>query len=308
MKTRIVLLTFLLTTCFAHAQAKKWTLESCIEYALKHNISVRQTELDTEDARINKSDAIGNFLPTLNVGMSHSWNIGLNQNITTGLLENQTTQFTSLQGAVRVDIFKGLQNVNTLRRANLSILANRYKLADMKDDISLSVANGYLQVLFSRENLEVARSQYAVTEQDLKKTEELVESGVVPKGDLLEIEATAATQEQQIVNAENELRLSRIALAQLLLIDDYDNFDVADEDFMLPESDILENSPRTIYNKALTFRNDIKFSEANVALAEKDLDIAKGHYYPPCLRFTVTIPGYLIRTGLWGQAILNLFL
>lgn len=285
MKTRIVLLTFLLTTCFAHAQAKKWTLESCIEYALKHNISVRQTELDTEDARINKSDAIGNFLPTLNVGMSHSWNIGLNQNITTGLLENQTTQFTSLQGAVRVDLFKGLQNVNTLRRANLSILANRYKLADMKDDISLSVANGYLQVLFSRENLEVARSQYAVTEQDLKKTEELVESGVVPKGDLLEIEATAATQEQQIVNAENELRLSRIALAQLLLIDDYDNFDVADEDFMLPESDILENSPRTIYNKALTFRNDIKFSEANVALAEKDLDIAKGALLPTLSAF-----------------------
>lgn len=299
MKTRIVLLTFLLTTYFAHSQAKKWTLKGCIDYALKHNISVRQTELDAKDAGIDKSDAIGNFLPTLNIGSSHSWNIGLNQNITTGLLENQTTQFTSLQGAVRVDLFKGLQNVNTLRRANLSILANRYKLADMKDDISLSVANGYLQVLFSRENLEVARSQYAVTEQDLKKTKELVESGVVPKGDLLEIEATAATQEQQIVNAENELRLSKIALAQLLLIDDYENFDVADEDFMLPESDILDNSPRTIYNKALTFRNDIKFSETNVELAMKDLDIAKGALLPTLSAFY----GYDTRISYQDRAI-----
>ncbi|WP_461532072.1 TolC family protein [Sinomicrobium sp.] len=280
MRTRLFFLTFLLTTLFAYPQAKKWTLKSCIDYALKHNISVRQSELDARDAEINKSDAIGNFLPKVNLGGAHSWNIGLNQNITTGILENQTTQFTSFQGSVSIDVFKGLQNVKSLRRANLSILANRYKLADMKDDIALSVANGYLQVLFSRENLEVAKAQYAVTVQDLKKTKELVASGVVPKGDLLEIEATAATQEQQIVNAENELRLSRISLAQLLLIDDYENFDVADEDFIIPESRIPDESPRSIYEKALTFRNDIKFSEANVALAEKDVEIAKGAMMP----------------------------
>ncbi|UGU14839.1 TolC family protein [Sinomicrobium kalidii] len=299
MKTRIILLTFFLTACFAYSQPKKWTLKACIDYAIKHNINVQQSELDTKDAKIDKSDAIGNFLPALNVGASHSWNIGLNQNITTGLLENQTTQFTSFQGTVRVDVFKGLQNVNTLRRANLSILANRYKLEDMKDDISLSVANGYLQILFSRENLEVAKAQYAVTEQDLKKTRELVESGVVPKGDLLEIEATAANQEQQIVNAENELRLSRIALAQLLLIDDYENFDVADEDFMLPESGILDHSPKNIYRKALTFRNDIKFSKTNVELAEKDLDIAKGALLPTLSAFY----GYDTRISYQDRAV-----
>ncbi|MBC9797804.1 TolC family protein, partial [Sinomicrobium weinanense] len=99
------------------------------------------------------------------------------------------------------------------------------------------------------------------------------------------IEATAATQEQQIVNAENELRLSRIALAQLLLIDDYENFDVADEDFVLPEADVLDHSAKSIYQKALTFRNDIKYSEANVELARKDLDIAKGALLPTLSAF-----------------------
>ena len=148
------------------------------------------------------------------------------------------------------------------------------------DDIRLNVANSYLQVLSNKEALKVSRAQYAVTEQDLKRTKELVESGVLPRGDLLEIEATAANQEQQIVNGENAVLISRITLAQLLQITDYVNFDIADEDFDVPPSDILNNSPKVIFDKALTFRNDIKFSAINVELAEKDLQIAKGAAYP----------------------------
>ena len=103
---------------------------------------------------------------------------------------------------------------------------------------------------------------------------------MVPRGDLLEIEATAANQEQQIVNGENQVLISRIGLAQLLQIRDYENFDIADEEFDVPPSNILDNSPKTIFDKALTFRNDIKFSMSNVELAQKDLQIAKGAVYP----------------------------
>ena len=77
------------------AQSKLWTLEECVDYAIKNNISIKQVQLDINTSNVEKKAAIGNFLPTANANASHSWNIGLNQNITTGLLENQTTQFTS---------------------------------------------------------------------------------------------------------------------------------------------------------------------------------------------------------------------
>lgn len=102
----------------------------------------------------------------------------------------------------------------------------------------------------------------------------------MPRGDLLEVEATAANQEQQIVNSENAILISRISLAQLLQITDYENFDIADETFDIPPSEVLTNSPKTIFEKALTFRNDIKFSEQNIGLAEKDLEISKGALLP----------------------------
>ena len=134
--------------------------------------------------------------------------------------------------------------------------------------------------LSNKESLKVFRAQYAETEQDLKRTKELVDSGVVPRGDLLEIEATAANQEQQIVNGESLVLISRINLAQLLQITDYENFDIADESFEIPPSDILSNSAKVIFDKALSFRNDIKFSQSLVDLAGEDLKIAKGAVYP----------------------------
>jgi outer membrane protein len=142
------------------------------------------------------------------------------------------------------------------------------------------VALAYLQIISNKETLKVSRALYKATEQDLERTRVQVEEGVLPKGDLLEIQATAASQEQQIVNGENQVLLSRISLAQLLQITDYENFDVADEEYDVPPSDVLMNSPREIYEKALTFRNDIKASEAFVDLAEKDVKIAKGAYMP----------------------------
>ena len=91
---KIIFLFTLVLGFSSQAQSKKWTIQECVDYALKNNISIKQTDLDAQTTAISKKDAIGNFLPTINANASHSWNIGLNQNITTGLLENQTTQFT----------------------------------------------------------------------------------------------------------------------------------------------------------------------------------------------------------------------
>jgi len=259
---------------------KTWTLKECVEYALENNISIKQSELDSKNTEINKSDAIGNFLPTVNASASHSWNIGLSQNPLTGQIVTATQQNSGGSLNLGIDIYNGLQNVNRLHRANLALLANQYQLDDIKDNTSLQVVQSFLQILFNKESLKVLQAQYAVTMGELKRTNELVKEGVVPKGDALEIEANAATQEQQIVNAENALRFSKISLAQLLLINDYENFDIAEGDYMIPSTTIMNNTPRQIFEKSLEVRNNVKISESNIELAEYDLKIAKGARLP----------------------------
>src|SRR5690606_5835047 len=125
------------------AQEKKWTLRECVEYAQKNNITIQQTELDAQLATIDKKDAFGNFLPSLNASASHNWNIGLNFNPITNLAETQTFQNTGVGLNLGIDIYKGLQNQNRLSRSRLAIIASQYQLTKIKDDVSLNVANAF---------------------------------------------------------------------------------------------------------------------------------------------------------------------
>ena len=278
--TKIAFLSFLLLSVLSQAQSKKWTLEECVNYAIKNNISIKQSQLDAKSAAIDKSSAIGGFLPSLNINGSHSWNIGLNQNITTGLLENQTTQFTASGINSNVDVYNGMQNQNRLRRANLTLLASSYQLSKMQDDVSLNIANAFLQILFNKENLKVQKEQLSNNEKQLLRSQELVNAGVVPRGDLLDIKATVASNNQAIVIAQNALLISKLSLAQLLQLENFQDFDIVDANYPVTESATLLQTPATIYAKAKEERVELKIAKTNLEIAERDVKIAKGAYQP----------------------------
>ena len=259
---------------------KLWTLQECVNRALNENISIKQAELDYLDSEISRKTAIGNFLPNLNIGSSHSWNIGLNQNITTGLLENVTTQFSSMNLNMNIDILNGLKNIKQLHLANLSILANQYQLADMKENISLLVANSFLQILFNKEILKVQKLQLEISKKEVERANELIDNGVIPSGDLYEFEANLSSVEKSLIDAENSLKLAKMSLAQVLLIEDYENFDIVDKDYKLEISNILDKSPNEIFAYAVDNKNEIKIAETNLQIAKKSLELNKSFLQP----------------------------
>ena len=268
-----------------NAQVKKYTLLECVNIALEKNIRIQQSEFDLEGADIDRGDAIGNFLPRINAQSQHIWNNGLSQNITNGLIENLTTQFSSFGGNLGVTLFSGKQNINQLARANLNIISRQYQLEDMKDDISLFVANSYLQVMFNKEFEQVQRYQLEIAKQELERTQLRISAGVQTQAEIYEIEANLASQEQALVQSENATRLSLISLAQSLLITDYENFDIADVNFNVPLSQILLEKPKKIFEKSLTLRNDIKVAATNIEIAKTDIDLAKGALLPTLSAF-----------------------
>lgn len=280
MKKYSLLVFILLTSINLQAQGKKWTLQECVAYALENNISVKQSALDVEAAEVNRLDAIGNFIPSISAGANNAWNTGLTQNITTGILQTQTTRNFSANATASLALFDGLRNYRQLQRAKLTQLASLYSLDLMKDDIALFVANSYLQVLFNKQNLEVLRSQIEVTKTQMERTADLVDAGVLPQGDLLEIEATYADEMQRIIVAENNVRISLISLAQTLLIKDYEDFDIVGEGYDVLGAEILMRSPEEIIERAREERNEIKVAEANMDIAEKDVQLARGAYWP----------------------------
>ena len=297
---KLIIIILLFLGVFTQAQNKKWTLLECVNYALENNISIDQSELDLDLADINKNQAISNFLPSLNANGSYGINTGANINPATNQFENTT--FRSASGGINsgINIFSGLANWKTLQRSKINKIAAEYRLDKMKDDISLFVANSFLQILFNKEQLKVLVAQNEVTKENIKNTQELVDAGVLPQGDLLELKATEATQAQQIIASENTLFISKLGLAQTLQLKDYETFDISGEDYGLIAGDILDKRPNEIAEKAKEEVNDVKIAQTNFELAEKDLELARTSYYP-------TLSGFVGYNTRWASTQINPF-
>ncbi|MBK0370270.1 TolC family protein [Flavobacterium agrisoli] len=276
----IGLLLGLLSVFSMQGQTKQWTLEECVKYAIDHNISIKLSDLDTQSAEINKKDAFGNFLPSVNANASHSWNVGLNVNPVTNIAATSTTQYSSMGAGVGVDIYKGLQNQNTMRKQKLALIASQYQLTKMQEDVALNVANAFLQVLFNKQNLKVQQEQLAINQKQYERSDEMVKAGSIPRGDLLDVKATVATSQQNVINAENTLLISKLSLAQLLQLKEFANFDVVDENTLQDENNILEKTPMDVYARAKETRTELKIAQTNLEIAEKNVKIARGAFQP----------------------------
>lgn len=281
---KITLIFLFLFVGNAFAQ-KKWTLQECVDYALQNNISIKQVDLDVELSNIDTKDAQSSFLPNINGQISHSWNVGLNTDITTGLLENQTTQYTAMGVSANVDIYKGLQNQNRLQKARLAQISALYQQTKIAEDIGINIVNAYLQILFNKENLKIQKQQFMADSLQVQRSELLVEAGMIPRGDLFEIKATLATDKQRIIQSEYQLLLSKMSLAQLLLLKNFKDFDIVDVEYEFEVNPIFLQTPESIYQKAIAERVEVKMAQNNVAIAEKDIAISKSEYLPQLVGF-----------------------
>jgi outer membrane protein len=286
MKKLIICSIVLFSFAFAKAQQNNgWTLQECIQQAIDKNISIKNGELDKEVAVVEKRDALGNFLPSLNLSARRTVSQGFQFNPVSGFQNNKRTNLSG-GASSGVTIFDGLRSFRQYKRANLSAEAADYRLQNLIDNTTVNVANTFLNVLFNRENVQVLLKQHEVTNSQIKQTQNLVEAGSLPRGDLLEIQATYESENQQIITAQNSLTISKLNLAQLLMIEDYENFDVAEVDYSVPVTTILDNEVDQVVNNALDTRSEIKIAEINKKLSTQDLLIARSGYSP-------TVTGFL---------------
>ncbi len=257
-----------------------WTLDDCISYAKEHNLSIKQSEIDLKSTDIDRLQAKGAFLPSINGNLSYNFNSGKNINPVTNQYEN--TVFQSASGGIGAEmtLFAGLQNWRKLQRATLNQMASEYQLEKVKEDIVLMIINAYAEVLSYKEQIKNLKAQREVSEESVERTKNLIEAGSLPKGDIYEAEAQLLTQEQQIIATENALFIAKMGLAQLLLLKNYQDFDIADPTFEHPSEEILVKTPQEIYLHAKEVMSDVKIADSNILLAKNALQSAQAAYSP----------------------------
>lgn len=265
-------LLFIFLCCYfsSFAQQKEWSIEDCMEYAIKNNLTVQQQTLLQQEAELNINDAKGAFLPNLNANASG----------TLFRTENLNYRVSDYSVGTQIPIFNGFQNKNTLRQRKLEKTLNDFTIGATKDDIRINIANAYLQILLEKENLALLQAQYKLTQEQIELTKNLVEAGTTPQGDLLDLQAVGANDLQNIVNAENNVAVAFIGLKQLLNLEFDSAFDIQKIDVTLKETVLLDEPIKKIINKVLGARNEVMVAQQNIEIAKQQEKITKGAYLP----------------------------
>ena len=278
MKIKLILLVALLTSIATFSQ-KKWTLKECVDEALAKNITIQQNKLSLELQKKEVDIAKGNFLPNLNGSSSGRFGFGSfidnvsNQRIST---DNFNASFDLNSN---ITIFNGFRNTNTYKQAQLGVESSLLDLKKIENDISLLVVNGYLNVLFAKENLNAARVQSEISKTQIKAAESRFNAGVIPKGDLLNTQSTAASDSQTVIANENNLDLALLNLSQLLQVP-YVGFDVAGIDVGTPSANLFYKNSNYVYDKSVERLPEIERAKLDIENAAINIELAKGSYLP----------------------------
>ncbi len=268
----------MLIASISFAQDKIWTLEQCVDHALENNITILQAENSLLSSKQDIISAKGNFLPSINSNLSGGASLG-NIEVFPGEFRDREFYSTSVGIGFSQSVFNGFRNINLLNQSKLSLERNQFELEKFKDDISLNVANTYLNVLFNKENLELAKLQVEFSEFQVNQVKTLVEAGSEPNSTLIETQATYSRDIQNLTIAENNHDLALLTLAQLLQLP-YENFDVEVIEIDTPSANLMYNDIAPILNYALQNRNEIKVAERDIELAKLVTKISKSAYLP----------------------------
>ena len=271
-----LLLLIILFAFFPKINAQ-WTLENCIKYAIERNISIKQMEITQQSAKTNLNSAQMAFLPDLNASVGQNWNFGRTQ-MESGLYENKTQSNTSFSVGSSMPIFAGGRLINSVSKAKIDLQSAFLNIEKAKNDIELQVTSLFFEVLFQKEILKIANEQFLTTKQQVAKTELMVKSGKVPTSQLFDIQAQAANDTLSVVQANGNLKLALLNLAQSLELQEVENFDIVSPNIEM-KNYFLQTS-HNIYNQAVNNKPEIKSQEFSVKSAEKSLKIAKSAYFP----------------------------
>lgn len=311
---RIIALSTLLVFFGTVAEAKKWTLQECLSYALSNNITLQRARLTKASAHEDVLQAQAQLLPSLSANTSHVVaytpfpETGRAQ-VTNGYVENSIDK-VSYNGSYGINanwtVWNGNQNHNLVKLNKLSEQKAEVDSAVTANSIQEQIAQLYVQILYSAEAIKVNQQSLEASKKNEERGKEMVKVGSMSKAELSQLTAQRAQDEYNIVAAESNMRDYTRQLKQLLQITNDDNFEV--ETPTEETGDALQAIPALtqVYEEALSNRPEIKSSQLAIEQNQLNLKIAKAQSLPSvALTAGVSTNSTTLNDNAWGTQLKN---
>ncbi len=259
---------FILATQSLQAQ-KYWTLQECIDQAIKNNITVQQRELAKQSVEADFKQSKLAALPSINGQATQFYQNGFAINPATNTAQTDMTFRNNNFGlSSSTVLFNGFQQTNTIRLQQNNYKANEQDVEAIKNNIRLNVANAYLQVLMNNEILESSNIQVQSTKEQINKQQKLVDFGAANKVKLLQLKAQLSNEELVIINNQNLVEQSYLTLWQTLNIDPDSSNKIIKPELSAEKITSEIRSPKDIYDTYILQSPDVKAAEIRSRVAE----------------------------------------
>jgi outer membrane protein len=274
----ILLVTIVVFSTAVVAQ-KSWTLEECISHALQSNIQVKRSVLQEDIAQNSLTQSTFELGPSISGNYNHRYLNGTYFNQYSLKFETVENQSGNLSLSASINLFDGFSNFNNRSMLKYQLLSRRENTEILKNNITVNVVVGFLQVLFDKESLALAAKQLDISKSQLAKVESELKLGTKSQADFLNIKAQSVNNQAIYTSSLNRLRGSTIDLAQLLEIENPDEFSIVVSPII-----ISENGPnfdtKQLYSEISEKKPEIRKAGYDVRSAEKSVNMAYGQLSP----------------------------
>ena len=268
----------MLTHGYLSAQ-KTWTLKECIDSGIANNLNLRQSENAIELNRINYKQSRNNLLPAINGNISEGANIGRTYDTYNNSYQSGTVWSTTANIGFSQNLFSGLQYLNAIKQNELIYLSSKSELEDAKFNLTISIVNAFLQVLYTRESIRIAENQVSADSVQLQTTSDLQYVGKKTESDMLQIKSQLTSDKYALVNATSQWKITKVNLQQLMNLSVTETFDIDYNAAVSPELKKPDDIG-TIYAQSLSFQPIIESYSLKKLSADYALRAARGGYYP----------------------------
>jgi outer membrane protein len=209
---------------------RAFTLQQCIDYALEHNLSVKQSSLNAEISKVTTNQLRMSRFPSVDASARQNLAWSDVQSSTDGSWAYEGSVTQSLGINASLNIFNGLRTYRSIQQGEIDYQAGLLDTETQRDNLKLQVLGAYTQVLYAIQQVDNAMRQVNVTKEQLNQASERLQIGSIAKADYLQVATQLAQEQLTLTNARNLLATNRITLMQLMEYPIAETFEVVQPD------------------------------------------------------------------------------
>jgi outer membrane protein len=271
-----------LFVCFISHSQDNWSLDACIDYALKHNLKLNDLDYRTKSSKENYRQSFRDLLPSLS-GYS-SYNIQFGRSIDPNTNEIVSSDFFSNNYSLNadIDVFRGFQKLNTIASTKFLYKATQEESLQERYLLAFRVMTAFYDVQFYEGLLEVSEEQVEISLTNYNLVNRQIELGLKAGTDKYEAEAVLIADRLVVTQSQNNLKAAQLKLIQEMNLENVTTIviNTIQDELFRDKNELQLIDADSVYNEALFFIPVIKAQKLRTKAAKKDIAIARGNLYP----------------------------